>query len=272
MFYIMVTNFEGHWNNIHSTTYTVRMFRQGMAEAKIIYGEEVKTLFIKRNKDTHAIEKCWLGTTKNFSKYENNKGIDTIKFDVITGQETECPEKYYEYNEGWYCDESAGISVGESETTKEWDPPFFSTLLTTTDPRKFEELSHKLLKIIGIHDLYPFPPERQRGIADGFFKIKKLAVMYDSTLEDAWEQLKVEQINNYCARLQGGVINYSNQTINIPDYDKQVLIITKNQSRFIRKINDVDVREISISKLMEIYRQRLIYNFSESQLEGKIRN
>jgi len=151
-------------------------------------------------------------------------------------------------------------------------PVFFNKLLNTHDWEKFEEYTYFLLKLLGIHSVYKFLGEIQAGKADGFFKFGNLAVLYDCTLNNTnIEESKKEQIINYCNRLQQGSIELSGNKIEeFHKFKKQVWIITKGNSRVIKTINDIAVKEISIQDVMSIYKERLKNNISDEQLKNKI--
>lgn len=151
-------------------------------------------------------------------------------------------------------------------------PVFFNKLLSTHDWDKFEEYTFYLLKLLGIQNAYKFLGERQAGKADGFFKFGNLAVLYDCTLDNTnIEEMKKEQIINYCNRLQQGSIELSdNMTEEFHNFKKQVWIITKGESRRIKTVNDIAIKEIAIKDIMNIYKERLKKAISDEQLELKL--
>lgn len=153
-------------------------------------------------------------------------------------------------------------------------PAFFDLLISTHDWREFEKYTYYLLKSLGIPTLYHFLGDRQAGRADGFFKIGNLAVIYDCTIgKQEIEQNKKDQIINYCNRLQHGSLEISNETTEeFQNYQKQVWIITRSVSRRIRVINGVDVKEISVQDIMDIYRQHLVAFNNSPSLETRLRD
>ncbi|WP_293156891.1 MULTISPECIES: cold shock domain-containing protein [unclassified Microcoleus] len=78
----------------------------------------------------------------------------------------------------------------------------FKRIVHTTSSSEFEDLIFLLLKILGIHYLYQYDKRNQAGRADGFFIIGNLAVMYDCTLRDGFEEYKKDQIENYINKLE----------------------------------------------------------------------
>lgn len=153
-------------------------------------------------------------------------------------------------------------------------PAFFPKLLSTSNWKDFETHTYYLLKLLGITQSYNFLNERQAGKADGFFKIGNLAVIYDCTLDtENIEYHKSSQINNYYNCLKQGIINISGKTTEeFHDYYKQVWIITQKVTRQIKVINSIEVKEIAVQDLMNLYQERLTRTLNDQSLEMKLRN
>ncbi len=169
------------------------------------------------------------------------------------------------------------ISTPSEQPHVEYDiltPGFFHTLTFTNDWKEFEHLTGHLLRLLGIQTLYSFTNERQAGKADGFFKLRTTAVLYDCTLNrENIEQSKREQIANYCNRLRQGTIQVSDYTVEeVQQYQKQVWIITQGTSRKLQTVNDVNVKEISIEDLIVVYKERLLKRLNNEDLEMRLRN
>lgn len=266
----MVTSFERHWNNIlgNRTYYTRPMFRNGMSENKIKGG--TGALFIKLKKGgSGAIEGCWIGKVFDFEKI-NRGGKDRFYFVVKIEKEIQCPAKYLDYTEGWYPDE--GFNESE-EVEKILDPKFFYELKTTLNWQQFEKYTYYLLRCLGIHTTHRFGLRKQRGKADGFFKFSNLAVLYDCTLEDDFEANKSTQIDNFCDQLQKGKIEYNSKSVGIKACTKNVWIITRtSQTRIIKEIDEVVVKEVPINKLIDLYRRRLESDIDDKGLEIELQN
>jgi hypothetical protein len=160
------------------------------------------------------------------------------------------------------------------DLSSELRPTFFDRLLTTHNWQEFEQYTHYLLKLLGIQTAYKFLGERQAGRADGFFKFRNLAVIYDCTLNlQDIEDKKRDQVINYCNRLKQGSIELAGETVEeFHDYHKQVWIITRGISRRIKLINDIPIKEVAIRDLMHIYEERLQSAVSDEALEIKLRN
>jgi hypothetical protein len=153
-------------------------------------------------------------------------------------------------------------------------PAFFEKLRSTAGWQEFEEYTHYLLKLLGIQTIYKFSGDAQAGKADGFFKFGNLAVIYDCTLNSQnLEEKKREQINNYCNRLKQGSIEIAGyNTEEFYNYDKQVWIVTRGKTRLIKVVNNIEVKEIAVEDIMEVYQERLKATISNQVLEMKLKN
>jgi hypothetical protein len=273
--YLMVTNWSNHWDNLpnNRTYYTIGMLKGELLNATDKLSEENETLFIRKNKDSKIFEKAWIGKIKNIGIEDNRK----IYFDVLIKSEiNNCPDNLKAFNEGWYLknwniNDSNGEFVSDSkakcEKKSELQPPFFENL-KFGNYAVFENDTYKFLKILGIHDIFKY--DVQKGIADGFFKLNKLAVIYDNTLDDNFEVIKKDQIENFCSQISKNSISYKRKTINISGCKKQIWIITRKKSRLIEKKDDIEIKEISIFDLIEIYEERIIGNFDIDELENEL--
>jgi hypothetical protein len=183
------------------------------------------------------------------------------------------PSNYLSLKEGWYLFEETFEKILIEEIIPlEYVlyPPFFYSLLRTRDWEEFENYTFWLLKIIGINNIYKF--EKQKGRADGFFIFRNLAVIYDCTLDIKFEETKNQQIENYCAQLKSGRLEYEKVSYDINQCQKQVWIITKGTSKIIKQIDDIVVKEVSIQDLIKIYRKRMNENINEKELEELLVN
>jgi len=167
MIYIMVTHWDNHWDNLrdNSTCFTVGMLRGNMNESKL--KDNIKTIFIKRDKITKSIEDAWVGSVININQGKLKNDKNCIYFRVVIEDKMPFPNKYSNYSEGWYVDEEET----EEKISKEciFDPSFFTELKMTTDWRKFEEYTYYLIRCLGIHNSHRFGFKKQKGKADGFF-------------------------------------------------------------------------------------------------------
>jgi len=147
---------------------------------------------------------------------------------------------------------------------------FFYSLLSTNNWEEFENLTFWLLKLIGIHKLHIF--KEQRGKPDGFFIFGNLAVIYDCTLEEKFEETKNQQIGNYCAQLKSGKLEHEKTQYDISQSQKQVWIISKGNPRIIKHVDDITVKEVPIHALIKIYKKRIEENMDEKELEKVLAN
>jgi hypothetical protein len=128
---------------------------------------------------------------------------------------------------------------------------------------------------------YQYPKEAQAGRADGFFILNNLAVMYDCTLRDSFEEYKQDQIENYINKLS----NKSQLTIetrrsdggrgskelHIQGKSHQVWIITRGSTREIRDYDGIKVKEIAIKDLIDIAMKRCQQlNYDADRLSTKL--
>lgn len=154
-------------------------------------------------------------------------------------------------------------------------PAIFDELLGTRDWGKFELYTYYLLKLLGIHNAYYFNPQQQSGQADGFFKFGNLAVIYDCTLRQHFEEVKRIQIENYCKQLESGYIEVVSTPTRIVEefqsYQRQVWIITRGRTRLLERRNEIAVKEIHVNELLNLYEYRLRNAFGANQLENELR-
>ncbi|MBB1126132.1 hypothetical protein [Thiospirillum jenense] len=153
-------------------------------------------------------------------------------------------------------------------------PPFFEHLLTTHNWQQFEQYTTYLLKLLGILVVYPFFAERQAGKADGFFKTQTLVVLYDCTLRaDHIESDKRDQINNYCSQLKQGAIELSPHIKEeFFHHQQQVWIITQHDTQYVKMVNTINVKAVSVATLQALYYQRLTGYMTVTEFEEKLRN
>ncbi|MEP0880171.1 cold shock domain-containing protein [Trichocoleus sp. ST-U3] len=142
----------------------------------------------------------------------------------------------------------------------------FKRILLTTNPSEFEDLVFLLLRTLGIHSLYQYDKRNQAGRADGFFVIGNLAVMYDCTLRQSFEEYKKDQIENYVNKLEQAQLTFDlkssdgakrKKTLKISGKSTQVWIITTGQTREISNYGDIKVKEVSVNDLIWLLQMKL---------------
>lgn len=265
----MVTHWHNHWDNLrdNSTYFTSGMLKGDMKNSDLI--DNTITIFIKKNKDTKKVEKVWSGRAKNFKEGVDKKGRKSIYFTVEIDNIIPCPEKYLTYSEGWYV--GRGDIEGDIVDEKKFDPEFFKELLITNNWQIFEEYTYYLIKCLGIHTSCRFGFKEQKGKADGFFKFGNLVVLYDCTLDSDYESSKNIQIKNFCNQLKESTIDYSYKKINIVNCNKNVWIITRNrESKLITLSDDIRIKEVSIERIIGIYRKRFTEELDDHALEQEL--
>jgi len=260
MKYVMITHWKNHWNNVpnNRTFYSLKMLKRPLNVKDL--RENIFTIFIKLNEKTRRPERAWEGVVYNF---RINNVENRIYFEFRLDREILVPEKYRDWTEGWYKEEDTmDIAI--------FYPPFFYILKLTNDWRMFEEYTYYLLRLIGINEIYRY--RKQRGLADGFFVFKNLAVIYDTTLESNFMSKKEQQIQNYCSQLERGRLEFKSISIDISHCRKEVWIITRGYTRKIKKVNSIAVKEVSIDSLINLYLNRLKESINEEELENKLKN
>ena len=254
----MVTHWKRHWDALprQETYYPKNMIRFQVTADKLI--DNTRTIFIKLDEKTRRPENAWIGHVYGFKEQD-----DRIHFKVYIERNIpleNIPRHLLLLKEGWYLELVEEAIPSECALL----PPFFHLLLQTRDPETFENLTFWLLKLLGIHTLYKF--RKQPGRADGFFILRDLAVIYDCTLNPRFEEIKGQQIENYCAQLKNGRLTYERTSFDISAFRKQVWIITKGVDRIIKRVDNITVREVSVQRLVEIYKSRIIKNINEEEL------
>ena len=194
----MVTDWDDYWAHLPGgkATYTQGM-QVGWSWGKWVEG--MGTVFIRHYKKSDRVD-AWVGSVSDFVVGKPaNSDKETVRFRVNIEGPCEIPAELKDLKSGWYIVEGeVGSLVRLATNTSQFDPPFVATLRTTSDWREFERNTLHLLKLLGVHSIYPIPNTEQRGRPDGFFKLKSLAVIYDCTLESGFEDVKRDQIANYC--------------------------------------------------------------------------
>jgi len=212
------------------------------------------------NKETKKPEKAWIGYVYGF-KDEDNKVHFKVHIEKSISLK-DIPQHYLSLKEGWYLEEKVEPIIPPEFALY---PPFFYSMLTTSDWKGFENFTFWLLKLIGIHKLHRF--EKQRGRADGFFIFGNLAVIYDCTLEGEFDTTKRQQIENYCLQLKSGRLEHEKTFYDVSHCQKQVWIITRGALRIIKQIDDISIKEVPVQELIKIYKTRIKEDIGEKELE-----
>ncbi|MEI6767117.1 MAG: hypothetical protein WCM76_15905 [Bacteroidota bacterium] len=258
--YIMVSNVRNHWDKLSkwndSTLFTLPMIKDGITSSPL--PAEADTFFIKLTEE-NKFERCWIGKTKNFREDSYN-GIPAIRFDVSGLKEAECPKDFLNYFNGWHLNKmSFGITPEpcSQDRNDHLQPPFFKEM-AACNSLTFELHCFHLLRLLGIHDIYKFPQNNNRGKADGFFRFHTLSVIYDATLESQYRAKKETQIENYINQLKKEKISLDSISYTIKDTQRQVWIITRGHNiKLIKSEDNIKVKEVPYSKLIEIYFRRV---------------
>ncbi len=270
--YTMVTGFEDHWDKIPNgeASHPYRMLRGDTTGDFLENG--TPTVFVKLDGSGKVI-RAWSGKVDEIREVNSY-----IKFKVKLESSVENFAQYSEFKRGWYIDRIVDDYPETEEVTSrvsDLQPPMFENLLGTKSWTEFEDCTYYLFRLLGIHSVYKIDRNRQAGRADGFFKLKGSAVIYDCTLEqEEKEEKKSQQIYNYCKQLESGVIELEGKEgKEVQDFhglEKQVWLITRSSSRIIKRVNDIAVKEINVSNLIDIYEYRLRKMITERDLEKQL--
>ncbi len=295
MKYVMVTDLKGHWDNMrtrwgnptNSTSYPQHMLRSGLTPNNLQNG--TPTILI----NIHTGQ-AWEGYIDKIS-LKNQK----IHFQVhISQQLPQIPPQYASWTNGWYADPPLSTSssaayiptsgvhptveqildvISQHEVSLRYLPLFISRLRHTQNWREFEELSHLLLRLLGIHTLCAFSSNEQKGHSDGFFKIGKLAVIYDITLDQNYQQTKAQQIQNFLAQIEKDPIECCSQTISLVGCYRQVWILTRGTTQVVKQhasqVGQIVVKEVSIECLVKTYIERMEnLCMNEDELADRLRH
>lgn len=157
---------------------------------------------------------------------------------------------------------------------------FLGSCTKISDPAEFEDYAFMVLRLLGIHNLYQYDKKNQAGKADGFFIIGSLVVMYDCTLRKDFDDHKKEQIENYVNKLKNSQITIDvrltdgsarKKTLQIQGKNRQVWIITKNNTRELYDVDGIRVKEVSVQDLLKIFNKRLYSDaFEEDELSANL--
>ncbi|MBN1577361.1 MAG: hypothetical protein JW913_12455 [Chitinispirillaceae bacterium] len=99
MQYIMVTDFDNHWDHIEKnfTSYSSNMVKPKMIKERIVSG--TLTIFIKKTKFGSDVEKTWIGKVWDIANLSGK-----IFFRIELEKEITCPEEYKSLDNGWYIE------------------------------------------------------------------------------------------------------------------------------------------------------------------------
>lgn len=229
--------------------------------------EGTPTIFIKTDKASRAPQKSWEGYVDGFKPVMRGNE-PSIAFKVHLKREIPIPAAYRNYGAGWYL---VGEQASQVSSMNQLEAHFFTTLQSITNKDEFETLTFELLKLLGIHEIFRYSPEDQAGRADGFFQFEHVSVLYDCTLRYPFESKKDDQVGNFIRQLESGSIKYEMWDYDVFDTYNYVWIVTKGTSRTLRVTRSVTAKEVPISKLIDLYSQRILENLNTRDFESALR-
>lgn len=255
---------------------------------------EQKRIIINRLNEEQ--DKDFLCTQQFYERTLSDKQLANLKKgDKVLFKPVYNDGKYFAQNISAIDEHHEKLEGGLNISTKQVNTKDLSNAL-------YEELSNKInfinrgseledftlfvLRLLGVSELYAIPRNDAAGKPDGMFKVynastntPRLEVIYDCTLNPEWEQKKEVQIKNYINQICGETMqieyiyksddvekNIKEKVLLSSNADKQIWIITKNNSRTISKeqINmkeneiSISLKEISISDLISLTRQKYL--------------
>jgi len=267
--YILATHFADYWLKYNGREAKYPKF---MLRFQSLPQDNIHSVFIQLNEDQSQTIRGWSGYIHGIRTEQ-----DHLHFTPVLSKELESSELdiFQGFKSGWYSKDGDISAEDYTDYSTELTPLFFKTLLGTTIPTEFEDAVYLLVRLLGIHKTYKFPPMDQAGRADGFFKFAHLAVIYDCTLRNDFETFKEQQIENFCNLMLEGVIQADeNTTERVARHYKQVWIITRRQSRTLKTIGDfghVLVKEVAVQDLIRLYFLRIHESIHEDELEARLR-
>lgn len=276
--YVLATDFCGHWEYVEKTSYPMRMLRVDLP-----LQQSALAVFLRYERTAHP--QGWVGRIlpmqaegKVFFKFElyreaNAPEVAQAKR-ALLGSKRGC----YPYPQA--------TQAGKPQVRDQLQIPFLETMLYhQTTPEEFEKFCYWLLRLLGVHDLYAVKSDSQAGHSDGFFMLGNLAVLYDATLSSNFETHKKQQIENYVHQLWSGAVQVRKQVRKqdgsveeidhtfLTDRNKQVWILTRGRTRFISGAgkNDVEVKEVYVGDLVELFQKRILEGMTLDELEEALR-
>jgi hypothetical protein len=263
--YILVTHFDNHWDKLkgNKSKYTNSYIKE--APSRLVNNTE--SIFVRID-GANRIIGVWQGKVTNIIPGEIRTEFSVSDLILLSKEDW---RKYEGFSPGWYVEDKTEESLSVFDD-KNLTPPFFEKI-ESLNSKDFEQATHLMIRLLGIHRAYKFPSENQAGESDGFFRISNLCVIYDCTLREKkdFEQIKLKQIRNYCNRMHNAVLEIQSDIVeHLEGNQKQVWIITRKGKSHIFKTDamkdTVIVKEISIFDLKDIYLRRLKINMSENEL------
>jgi hypothetical protein len=71
---------------------------------------------------------------------------------------------------------------------------------------------------------------------------------------------------------QGSIEIADRTTEEFYNHHKQVWIVTQGKTRRIKVVNNIEVKEVAVQDIMNVYRERLTTTMSNQALEMRLRN
>lgn len=277
--YVLVTAFCGHWEYVERSS-----FPRGMITVPDPLQEEL-AVFLRYGR--MANPQGWIGKISKISP-DGDKVVFWFEIyrEANEQEVVRATHALQGRKQGWHAYPSQTMPEERFPVRDQLQIPFIEAMLNAQITLKdFEKFCYWLLRLLGVHDLYAVKSDSQAGHSDGFFMLGNLAVLYDATLSSDFETRKKQQIENYVHQLWSGAVQVRKQVRKqdgsveeidrtfLTDRNKQVWILTRGRTRFISGAgkNDVEVKEVYVGDLVELFQKRILEGMTLDELEEALR-
>ncbi|MDF5734128.1 MULTISPECIES: cold shock domain-containing protein [unclassified Nostoc] len=240
--------------------------------------QEKDLLFFKRDLEEITIENLFKGDKVEFIlqniNYQDGRIIKAVKKIRLVVSSLPKPTESLN-NKAIF-----NIDTSNVKDIKENISYCLGNCMKLSDSAEFEDYVFMVFRLLGIHNLYQYDKKNQAGRADGFFIIGSLAVMYDCTLRKNFDEHKKEQIENYVNKLKNSQMTIDvrltdgggrKKTLQIQGKNRQVWIITQENTRELYDVDGIRIKEISVQDLIKIFNKRLYSDaFEEDELSAHL--
>jgi|GEM_PF-399620 len=235
-------------------------------------------LFFKQDLEETTLENLSKGDKVEFTleniNYKDGRVVKAVK--KIRLLSTSLPKPTASLNSA----PISNIDTLNVKNVKEKISSCLGSCMKLSDSAEFEDYVFMVLRLLGIHNLYQYDKKNQAGRADGFFIIGSLAVMYDCTLRKNFDEHKKEQIENYVNKLKNSQMTIDvrltdgggrKKTLQIQGKNRQVWIITQENTRELYDVDGIRIKEIAVQDLIQIFNKRLYSDaFEEDELSAHL--
>ncbi len=258
--YVFVTDKKWLWINATKAYYPTFMLKNSITTEFFVNSKGRTTIFVKIDKNGGKVQEVHEGRIAKIELRDDKIHFEYDSLKPIS------KDKYFAFNKsGCYLDTNNYSQMQkESRYQKE-----LKLLLELTNNENFENKVHELIYQFHV-DLRIVPRKEQAGKSDGFFKINRLNVLYDATLQGNFETFKATQIDNFVSQMKKRYIDFGKERFSLDvESEKQVWIVTKNHDQHIRTEDGIKIRAVSVSYLYNLL-ERFNSNFPSNEEQSKL--